>query len=181
MFVPYLLAASALATYVDAESIKSFLRSRSELSNFYETLERVPDWLTELDQFRRNITILAPVNDAFSPYTLPDTFGTSEGILAGDDKEALTDLMKYHVLNGSFSLDDLAMGGSRWYRTLHYNGLVWDGQRVAITADAAFGLQIESGTSGFTFSESTVCSSAPTRYLNFELTACRRTFTMTET
>jgi uncharacterized surface protein with fasciclin (FAS1) repeats len=93
------LASYALAQN-DTGSLNSTLSSNSDLSNLTSILSANPALLQALGS-AQNITILAPSNEAFAQLM------NSSGAEALTDADLVSALLQYHILNGSYSADQI--------------------------------------------------------------------------
>ncbi|EME81087.1 uncharacterized protein MYCFIDRAFT_15011, partial [Pseudocercospora fijiensis CIRAD86] len=82
----------------------SVLESQPDLSTLLGALELIPD-VTAAVAAACDITILAPTNDAFACIAPDSDVGKA---LAAGDTEAITALISYHVLNGTYKSTDFA-------------------------------------------------------------------------
>lgn len=141
-----LVTTLGLASIACAQDLISFLESRDDLSSLLEALQKVPDLVEQLSS-TSGFTLLAPTNDALEGVPGPSNdFETSADILAGDDTTAITNVLSYHVLNGTLSAEDFgAEDGRRLFHTLYDNGLVTGGQVVGISSSEGV-VYIASGT-----------------------------------
>lgn len=112
------LSILGLATYAVAQNatrdLNSTLSSNSDLSNLTSILSTNPALLQALSG-AQNITILAPSNEAFAELT------NSSGADALTDAALVSALLQYHVLNGSYTADQIT-NSSVFVPTLLTNG-----------------------------------------------------------
>ncbi|KXT01321.1 hypothetical protein AC578_2703 [Pseudocercospora eumusae] len=93
---------STILSAVVAQDLVSVLKSQPDLSTLLAALEKIPD-VTKTVAAACNITILAPTNDAFA--CVPPESAVGKALAAGDT-EAITALISYHVLNGTYRSTD---------------------------------------------------------------------------
>ncbi|KXT08179.1 hypothetical protein AC579_608 [Pseudocercospora musae] len=93
---------STIFSVVVAQDLVSVLKSQPDLSTLLGALEKIPE-LTKTVAAACNITILAPTNDAFA--CIPPNSEVGKALAAGDT-EAITALIAYHVLNGTYESTD---------------------------------------------------------------------------
>jgi uncharacterized surface protein with fasciclin (FAS1) repeats len=92
------LVVVALAGMSRAQDLVNVLSNDSMLSNLTTYLSLFPSFLNELKDLS-NITVLAPSNEAFAQ-ALNSSAGSA---FAANDTEAITALLSYHILNGTYS------------------------------------------------------------------------------
>ncbi|KAF7190603.1 Fasciclin-like arabinogalactan protein, partial [Pseudocercospora fuligena] len=102
MHFPSLFFLSTIFSAVSAQDLVSVLKSQPDLSTLLSALEKIPE-VTKTVAAACNITILAPTNDAFACISPESALGKA---LAAGDTEAITALISYHVLNGTYKSSD---------------------------------------------------------------------------
>lgn len=85
----------------DTQSLNATLSGNDQLSNLTAFLSSAPGLISTLSQ-ARNITILAPSNEAFSEFA-----NTDIGREASNNPYLLVALLDYHVLNGTFQASQI--------------------------------------------------------------------------
>lgn len=93
---------STILGAVAAQDLVSVLKSQPDLSTLLGALQKIPE-STKTVAAACNITILAPTNDAFA--CIPSDSAVGKALAAGD-AEAITALISYHVLNGTYKSTD---------------------------------------------------------------------------
>lgn len=97
--LPVLALASLIAAQDsgnDTQSLNATLAGNDQLSNLTSLLSLNPALINALSQ-ARDITILAPSNDALTEFVETDA-----GRIISGDPGLLSALLQYHVLNGTF-------------------------------------------------------------------------------
>lgn len=122
-------------------ALVDLLGTQPDLSTLADALSIVPDLVGVLGN-ATNITILAPVNDAFARVSND----TAEGLaLSTRDANGTAALLSYHVLNGSYpssSFTDVAT----YYSTLfNQDALIMGTVRTNVTAGQNLGLVRDGG------------------------------------
>ncbi|TVY71346.1 Fasciclin-like arabinogalactan protein, partial [Lachnellula suecica] len=106
----------------------TLLSGQKNLTTFYSLIQKYPQILLQLPSYQ-GVTILAPSNDAFNkiPYTeLNQAF-------ANNDQDVITNVLEYHILQGSRTAAQLVPGTPEFIPTLLTNKAysnVSGGQRV---------------------------------------------------
>lgn len=99
------LPIAALAGYAfaqnQAQSLNETLSGNSQLSNLTSLLAASPQLVNQLSQ-ARNITILAPSNEAFERAANNSAFGA-----LSTDPQFAASVLLYHVLQGTIEADDI--------------------------------------------------------------------------
>lgn len=91
------VVSAALASVAAAQSLTQVLTSNNQTSMLATVLGQVPDLVSSLGNMTGNITLLAPSNNALNALlTSPG------GQTLASNQAALTALLSYHVLKGSF-------------------------------------------------------------------------------
>lgn len=96
-----LLALVSLVSAQDTRSLNETLANTPELSVLSSFIALNPALQRALGD-ARNVTILAPSNDAFAQFGETDT-----GRNAANDPRLVTALLQYHVLRGTYQADDI--------------------------------------------------------------------------
>ena len=91
------VAALAAAASAQTMNLTSALMSNPDLSNLTAFVSAYPQLLSSLSM-AKNITILAPSNEAFSSL-LSSSAGAA---IKANDTTAIQSLLSYHVLNGTY-------------------------------------------------------------------------------
>jgi len=89
------------------------LSEQKNLSTFYGLIQKYPQILLQLPSYK-GVTVLAPNNDAFDkiPYSsLNDAF-------TNNDEDVITNVLEYHILQGTFLAQDLVPGTPVFIPTL---------------------------------------------------------------
>ncbi|KAI9654823.1 MAG: hypothetical protein M1821_005817 [Bathelium mastoideum] len=94
------------ASCVGAQSLTSVLQGNSDLSTLTSTLQKFPSLVQTLGG-AKNITILAPSNEAFNAL-----FATPAGQAAQSDVGLLQAVLEYHVINGSYPASSIPSTGA---------------------------------------------------------------------
>ncbi|KAK5991125.1 Fasciclin-like arabinogalactan protein [Cladobotryum mycophilum] len=97
--------AGLVALVAAAKDLGTVLKGNSDLSTYYDLIQKYPDILLQLPSYD-GVTIIAPSNDAFKnvPYT------ALNGIWNPDDKETTVPLLQYHILQGTVLTGSLPSG-----------------------------------------------------------------------
>lgn len=106
----------------------SLLAAQKNLTTFYSLIQKYPDILLQLPSYS-GVTILAPNNDAFNkiPYTALNS------AFENNDKDTITNVLEYHILQGTKVAAQLVPGTPVFLPTLLTNpewSNVTGGQRV---------------------------------------------------
>ncbi|KAF9739969.1 hypothetical protein PMIN06_003485 [Paraphaeosphaeria minitans] len=127
--LPILALASLVSTQDsgnDTQSLNATVAGNDQLSNLTTFLSQYPALLSALSQ-ARDITILAPSNDAFTEFA-----DTDAGRTISNSSDLLSALLQYHVLNGTYQASQVT-NQSAFIHTLLTNETytnVTDGQVV---------------------------------------------------
>ncbi|KUJ23329.1 fasciclin domain-containing protein [Mollisia scopiformis] len=106
----------------------SLLAGQKNLTTFYSLIQKYPDILLQLPSYS-GVTILAPNNDAFNkiPYTQLNS------AFANNDQDTITNVLEYHILQGTKVAAQLVPGTPVFLPTLLTDSKwsnVTGGQRV---------------------------------------------------
>lgn len=123
-----LFAAGTNAQTGTLVDLGTLLSGQKNLTTFYSLIQKYPEILLQLPSYQ-GVTILAPDNDAFNkiPYSsLNDAF-------KNNDKDVITNVLEYHILQGTRLAAQLVPGTPTFIPTLLTNpewSNVTGGQRV---------------------------------------------------
>ncbi|PMD65199.1 fasciclin domain-containing protein [Hyaloscypha bicolor E] len=108
-----LFAAGTNAQTGAISDLGSLLAGQKNLTTFYALIQKYPEILLQLPSYQ-GVTVLAPNNDAFNkiPYSsLNDAF-------KNNDKDTITNVLEYHILQGTRLAKSLVPGTPTFIPTL---------------------------------------------------------------
>jgi uncharacterized surface protein with fasciclin (FAS1) repeats len=127
MRTSFTLALTALASTTLAQTLSDVLASQPDLSTLASALGLVPD-LAKTVSGLKDITILAPTNDAFKGLNAngPEAFA-----IKNKDRDVISQLLSYHVINGTFGSKDFTKIPT-YVNSLLMQGNVTAGQNMGL-------------------------------------------------
>lgn len=118
-----LAALAALTIGCFGQDVVTFLENNPETAPFAQVLADYPELLADI-QSTEDITLLVPSESALSELNNESTNETE-----------IPQLLRYHVLRGSYSVSDLLSQTNPFIRTLMTDTGVTGGQRVQVSGD----------------------------------------------